>query len=181
MIEYIYFVKCPDCEDEHFDFFDEAKEYAMCCLSKKPIITQVEVNRNDFGECTDSKDLGTVWSSDYVIADVNKEPSDEPSLLTKDFLNSVDTEEDPEFAALDNSVDVEEPVEEPAGDPVGEPSETSEISEISAIDEVPDNFRKPLTEGNFGVYFKNQADWTEFKKLTSKELSPDSFLGGDIS
>ena len=158
MIEYIYFVKCPDCEDEHFDFFDEAKEYAMGCLSKKPIITQVEVNRNDFGECTDSRDLGTVWSSDYVIADVDKEPSDTPSLLTKDFLNKVGTEEDPEFAALDNSVDVEEPIEEPTG-------ETSEISEISAIDEVPDNFRKPLTEGNFGVYFKKKEDWDEFKRI----------------
>lgn len=144
MIEYIYFVKCPNCEDEHFDFFDEAKEYAMGCLSKKPIITQVEVCRNDFGECTDSKDLGTIWSSDYVIADVDKEPSDTPSLLTKDFLNKVGTEEDPEFAALDNSVDAEEPVEEPAG----EPGETSEISEISAIDEVPDNFRKPLIEAS---------------------------------
>ena len=135
MIEYIYFVKCPDCEDEHFDFFDEAKEYAMGCLSKKPIITQVEVCRNDFGECTDSTDLGTIWSSDYVIADVDKEPSDTPSLLTKDFLNKVGTEEDPEFAALDNSVDVEEPVAEPAG----EPGETSETSEISALDEIPDN------------------------------------------
>ena len=144
MIEYIYFVKCPNCEDEHFDFFDEAKEYAMGCLSKNPIITQVEVCRNDFGECTDSTDLGTIWSSDYVIADVDKEPSDTPSLLTKDFLNKVGTEEDPEFAALDNSVDAEEPVEEPAG----EPGETSEISEISAIDEVPDNFRKPLTEAS---------------------------------
>lgn len=162
MIEYIYFVKCPNCEDEHFDFFDEAKEYALGCLSKNPIITQVEVCRNDFGECTDSKDLGTIWSSDYVIADVDKEPSDTPSLLTKDFLNKVGTEEDPEFAALDNSVDVEEPVVEPAGEPT---SETSEISEISAIDEVPDNFRKPLTEGNFGVYFEKKEDWDEFKRL----------------
>ena len=141
MIQYIYFVKCPNCEDEHFDFFDEAKEYAMGCLSKKPIITQVEVCRNDFGECTDSTDLGTIWSSDYVIADVDKEPSDEPSLLTKDFLNQVGTEEDPEFAALDNSVDVEEPIEEPAG-------EHGETAEISVIDEVPDNFRKPLTEAS---------------------------------
>ena len=50
MIEYIYFVKCPNCEDEPFDFFDAAKEFACGCLSQKPIITQVEVNRNDFGE-----------------------------------------------------------------------------------------------------------------------------------
>ncbi len=158
MIEYIYFVKCPDCEDEPFYFFDKAKEYAMGCLSKKPIITQVEVNRNDFGECTDSTDLGTIWSSDYVIADTEKETTDGSGILTKDFLNSVDVENDPEFAALDNSVDFEEPVAEP----VGEPSETSEIS---ALDEIPDNFKMPLTEGNFGVYFKNQEDWDEFKRL----------------
>ena len=32
MIEYIYFVKCPNCDDEHFDFFDEAKAFALGCL-----------------------------------------------------------------------------------------------------------------------------------------------------
>ena len=158
MIEYIYFVKCPDCEDEPFYFFDKAKEYAMGCLSKKPIITQVEVNRNDFGECTDSTDLGTIWSSDYVIADTEKETTDGSGILTKDFLNSVDVENDPEFAALDNSVEPEEPVAEPAGEP-------SETSEISALDEIPDNFKKPLLESRFGVYFKTQAEWDEFKKL----------------
>ena len=162
MIEYIYFVKCPNCEDEHFDFFDEAKEYAMSCLSKNPIITQVEVCRNDFGECTDSTDLGTIWSSDYVIADTEKETTDGSGILTKDFLNSVDVENDPEFAALDNSVEPEEPVAEPVAEPAGEPSETSEIS---ALDEIPDNFKKPLLESRFGVYFKTQAEWDEFKKL----------------
>ena len=54
MIEYIYFVKCPNCEDEHFSFFKDAKNFALGCLSQKPIITQIEVDRNDFGECTDS-------------------------------------------------------------------------------------------------------------------------------
>ena len=62
MVTYIYFVKCPNCEDEPFDFFDEARGYAMGCLSQKPVITQTEVCRNDFGECTDSADLGQVWS-----------------------------------------------------------------------------------------------------------------------
>lgn len=108
MVEYIYFVKCPDCEDEQFDFFDAAKEFACGCLSLKPIITQVEVNRNDFGECTDHCDLGTVWSWEDMMSDTKKEPSEEPALLTKDFLATVEPENDPEFAALDNSVEVED-------------------------------------------------------------------------
>ena len=108
MIQYIYFVKCPNCEDEHFDFFDAAKEFACGCLSQKPIITQVEVNRNDFGECTDHCDLGTVWSWEDMMTDTEKESSEESSLLTKDFLAKVEPDNDPEFAALDNSVEVED-------------------------------------------------------------------------
>lgn len=68
MVQYIYIVKCPHCEDEHFDFFDEAKGYALGCLNKNPIITQVEVDRNDFGECTSHADLGTVWSWEDMMA-----------------------------------------------------------------------------------------------------------------
>jgi hypothetical protein len=129
MITYIYFVKCPNCEDEHFDFFDEAKEFALGCLSQKPIITQTEVNRNDFGECTDHCDLGTVWSWEDAVG---KEPEAEPtvSVFTKDDLIRMADGKDPEFDAIDNSVDF---------DP--------EISEVSAVDEVPDNFRKPIPEG----------------------------------
>ena len=73
MVQYIYFVKCPCCEDEHFDMFDDAKNYAMGCLSKKPIITQTEVCRNDFGECTDSSDLGQVWSWEDMMKDMPEE------------------------------------------------------------------------------------------------------------
>lgn len=69
MVQYIYIVKCPHCEDEHFDFFDEAKGYALGCLNKNPIITQVEVDRNDFGECTSHADLGTVWSWEDMMAE----------------------------------------------------------------------------------------------------------------
>ena len=99
MVQYIYFVKCPNCEDEHFDFFDEAKEFALGCLSKKPIITQTEVNRNDFGECTDHCDLGTIWSwEDTMTAD---EPA--ASVFTRDALKTLD--KDPEFDALDNSLE----------------------------------------------------------------------------
>lgn len=124
MIEYIYFVKCPNCDDEPFDFFNDAKDFAINCLSKKPIITQIEVNRNDFGECTDSSDLGTIWSWE----DMMKETEDEPavSVFTKGDFGDYDADNDPEFAALDNSVD----------------------SDTSVLDTVPDNFtRKSIPDG----------------------------------
>jgi hypothetical protein len=102
MIQYIYFVKCPNCEDEHFDFFDEAKGFALGCLSKKPIITQTEVCRNDFGECTDSSDLGTVWSWEDECKDC-QEPVEEPATFTKDDVAAdYDPETDPEFADDDS-------------------------------------------------------------------------------
>ena len=102
MLQYIYFVKCPGCEDEHFDFFNEAKEFAMNCLSQKPIITQIEIDRNDFGECTNSCDLGTVWSWEDMMKDV---PTESEIAFTK-----ADTLEcghccDSEFDALDNSLE----------------------------------------------------------------------------
>lgn len=93
MIQYIYFVKCPNCEDEHFDFFDEAKACAMSQLSKKPIITQTEVNRNDFGECIDSCDLGTVWSWEDMMSEA--EPA--KSVFTKDDLEPKCSKHDAEF------------------------------------------------------------------------------------
>ena len=127
MVTYIYFVKCPNCEDEHFDFFDEAKEFALGCLSQKPIITQVEVDRNDFGECTDHCDLGTVWSWEDVMG---KETDAEPttSIFTKDdfaaFEGSYNPDNDPEFYEMDSSVDCE--------------PETPEVSPVE---------RKPIPEG----------------------------------
>lgn len=115
MLQYIYFVKCPGCEDEHFDFFEEAKELAMQYIkqNQKPIITQIEVDRNDFGECVNSCDLGTVWSWEEVMG---KETTAEPakSIFTKDDLKCLTNKEDPEFANIDNSVDFEiEEVSEP--------------------------------------------------------------------
>jgi hypothetical protein len=104
MLEYIYFVKCPGCEDEHFFFFNDAKDNAMSCLSQKPIITQVEVDRNDFGECTDSTDLGTIWSWEEMMAKLDP-PAAQSTFSKKDLCC---TEADPEFDDLDNSV---EPVE----------------------------------------------------------------------
>ena len=101
MLTYIYFVKCPGCEDEHFDFFNDAKDFALGCLSKKPIITQTEVDRNDFGECTDSCDLGTVWSWEDMM-----ETEDTPakSIFTKDDLKRMANGQDPEFDNIDNSL-----------------------------------------------------------------------------
>jgi hypothetical protein len=131
MIQYIYFVKCPECVDEPFDFFDEAKDYALGCLSKKPIITQIEVNRNDFGECTDSADLGTIWSWEDMMTETEAEPT--ISIFTKDDLKRMASGQDPELDNIDNSVNFE--VDEP------------ETSEVSAIDKTPDNFRKPVPEG----------------------------------
>ena len=119
MITYVYLVKCPNCDDEYFDFFKEAEAYALGKLSEKPIITQTEVNRNDFGECTNHCDLGTVWSWEDVVGDQEKECSDTPSLLTKDFLDNIDS--DTEFDGIDNSVDFEP--------------------------NVSSNFRKPIPEG----------------------------------
>lgn len=97
MVTYIYFVKCPNCEDEHFDFFDDAKGFAMGCLSKKPIITQTEVCRNDFGECTDHCDLGTVWSWEDEMKDTETE---EPgtNIFSKGDFGEYNPDNDPEFA-----------------------------------------------------------------------------------
>lgn len=97
MIQYIYFVKCPNCEDEHFDFFDDAKGFALGCLSKKPIITQTEVCRNDFGECTDSSDLGTVWSWEDEMKDAETE---EPgtNVFNKGDFGEYNPDNDPEFS-----------------------------------------------------------------------------------
>ena len=100
MIQYIYFVKCPNCEDEPFDFFDDAKGYALGCLSKKPIITQTEVDRNDFGECTSSADLGTIWSWE----DEANVSADDPaiSVFSKGDFAEYNPDQDAEFSSLDN-------------------------------------------------------------------------------
>lgn len=115
MIEYIYIVKCPGCEDEMFNFFTDARMQCDLLMSKKPIITQVEVERNDFGECTDSRDLGTVWSWEEAMKDTESDCTDaEPakSIFTKDVLKYNDY--DPEFDDLDNSLetDIRKPVPE---------------------------------------------------------------------
>ena len=103
MVEYIYFVKCMDCEDEPFDFFDEAKTFALGKLSQKPEIHQTEVVRNDFGECTDSKDFGKIWSWEDEAGIV--EDDSEFSIFTSGDFDKYKPEYDSEFDSLDNSLD----------------------------------------------------------------------------
>ena len=135
MVQYIYFVKCPNCEDEHFDFFDEAKEFALGCLGNKPVITQVEVCRNDFGECTDSVDHGVQWSWEDEVSVTDEEPT--VNVFTKGDFAKYNPDNDPEFDELDNSVDFE---------PTLNTDDTAFHSDNS-LDKVPDNFRKPIPEG----------------------------------
>lgn len=104
MIQYIYFVKCPGSADEHFDFFEEARAFALGCLTKKPTITQTETERNDFGECVNSVDLGTVWSWAEAIA----EDTEDLKLADEAFSFSFeDSELDDNFLEddLDNEID----------------------------------------------------------------------------
>jgi hypothetical protein len=129
MIQYIYFLKCPNCEDEPFDFFDEAKASALSCLGSKPIITQVEVDRNDFGECTDSRDLGTIWSWEDEASISADEPA--VSVFTKGDFAKYNPDHDEEFDSLDNSLDCEA-------------VDDTEFHSDDSLDRVPDNFRKPI-------------------------------------
>lgn len=154
MLEYIYFVKCPGCEDEHFSFFNDAKDFAMGCLSQKPIITQIEVDRNDFGECVDSCDLGTVWSWEEMM-----ETEDEPiesvtkSIFTRDDLKQFDPDNDPEFASLDNPVDF-----------------TTEEDSFSNLDDVIDFLVEDEEEAIAG-YEKVEDAVEDFDVENKKEIS----------
>ena len=132
MVTYIYFVKCPNCEDEHFDFFDDAKAFARGCMSKKPIITQTEVCRNDFGECTDSADLGQIWSWEDEIG----EPEVEATTFSKDnFRTDYDPDSDPEFQDDDFfAINAEEPAH-------------SVEAEVEESEDATDDIRKPVPEG----------------------------------
>ena len=154
MVTYIYFVKCPDCEDEHFDFFDEAKDFAMGCLSKKPIITQTEVNRNDFGECVDHCDLGTVWSWEDMMKDT-EEPK--ASVFSKSDLSKYNPDNDPEFADDDffaiNNSDASE----------------SEIEPISTVDDAVDFLVKDEEEAIAG-YEKVEDAVKDFDAENKEEI-----------
>ena len=151
MTQYIYFVKCPGCDDEPFDFFDEAKDFAMSCLTKKPIITQVECDHNDcgFGERTNANDLGTVWSWEDVMLDIPAENE----LTTFSKSETFDCDDD----CFDD-----------------------EFGDVAtALDDIPDNFRKPVLEG---VTDSTRAPLDSEFVIVSKHpnRSSYSFLGNNF-
>lgn len=185
MVTYIYFVKCPGCEDEHFDFFDEAKGFAMGCLSKKPIITQTEVCRNDFGECTDSADLGTVWSWEDVMQDTETEDKG-TNVFSKGDFGKYNPDNDPEFADDPISFLINDEVEAIDGykkaaevvadsdvenkeeilDTIDHIKEEEEehIEELEAFLNKEEKEEEPLTEG-FTFSLNNEKDLSEFTRL----------------
>ena len=145
MVTYIYFVKCPNCEDEHFDFFDEAKEFALSCLSKKPIITQTEVCRNDFGECTDHSDLGTVWSWEDMMKDTEEDPA-QLTFSKDDLKTDYNPDNDPEFQdddffAVNNEEESTDTLTEAKRDPFHEAifEAIDYLTEFDHIFPVPEN------------------------------------------
>ena len=100
MTEYIYIVKCDGCEDEIFNFFTDARMQCDLVMSKHPSIQQIEIERNDFGECTNHCDLGTVWSwEDVVGKDFEAEPVEQ--VFSKADLKEYDPDNDPEFTDED--------------------------------------------------------------------------------
>ena len=117
MIQYIYFVKCPNCDDEPFDVFEEAKTYALSCLSNKPIISQIEVNRNDFGETKESNNLGTVWSWEDLMSDIPSKDTESTfskseTLCVFDDFDSLDDCLELESLDLSRELTIEDLVEE---------------------------------------------------------------------
>lgn len=145
MITYTYIVRCPECEDEFFDFFDEAKDFAMGCLTKKPIITQTEVQRNDFGECTDHCDLGTVWSWEDMMKDAGTESTDTVFSKAETFGISEGLED---FDDFDIGPQSDELIPPEFDDVFSEPSEPVE----EAISKVQADYlsrRKTMTKEDF--------------------------------
>lgn len=103
MIEYLYFVKFEndkpfdnpfDWEEDVFETFDEAKEFANSMISSHPEIHQTEIVRNDFGECIDSNDLGMIWSWKNEMSDI---PEDNELTFSKEETFG-DTDFDNEFS-----------------------------------------------------------------------------------
>jgi hypothetical protein len=179
MVTYIYFVKCPNCEDEPFDFFDEAKGYAMGCLSQKPIITQTEVCRNDFGECTDSADLGQVWSWEDIVGT----PDEEPAVVFSkdDIVTDYNPDNDPEFQDDDFfAINAKESMSEDFDDFVIGPQSDELIppefqdDDFFAID--AEDSKKPVTEEFDRVRAAAQCSrncYDFYKAISSKAPAKD--------
>lgn len=79
MVEYLYFVKFEnensitdpsDWDEDVFETFDEAKEFARSMISRHPEIHQTEIFRNDFGECVDVNPLGAIWTWKEEMSDI---------------------------------------------------------------------------------------------------------------
>lgn len=146
MVEYIYFVKCVDCEDEPFNFFDEAKEFALNNMSKKPEIHQTEVVRNDFGVCTDSTDYGKVWSWEEMMSDIPEEDNAFNIFTKGDFAKYADgysPDNDSEFDDRDitfetDCVVCEHPSDKTIKELVEEMEENEDVVECKWCDELFD-------------------------------------------
>ena len=64
MIEYIYFVKCPNCEDEPFTFFDEAKNLLKAQISNgEAFLKFVELvkEQSEIFDKTQNCQIGQTW------------------------------------------------------------------------------------------------------------------------
>jgi hypothetical protein len=126
MIEYLYFVKWLDdnnIAEEVFEFFDEAKSFAMNILSQQPEIHQTEIIRNDFGECVDSNEIGKVWSWEELMDDIpeNTETDGDFHIFTRGdfakYADGYDPDNDPEFDDRDitfetDCIECEHPLDE---------------------------------------------------------------------
>ena len=140
MIEYLYFVKWLDnnnIAEEVFEFFDEAKSFAMNILSQQPEIHQTEIIRNDFGECIDSNEIGKVWSWEELMDDIpeNTETDGDFHIFTRcdfdKYADGYDPDNDPEFDDRDITF------------------ETDCVT--STLDELPDNFCNPIKSKQDGL------------------------------
>lgn len=108
MIEYLYFVKFEndipfdnpfDWEEDVFNTFNEALDFAKSNMSAHPEIHQTEIVRNDFGECVDSKNIGLVWSWQDEMSDISD--NDEATVFSRGdfdkYADGYNPENDPEF------------------------------------------------------------------------------------
>jgi hypothetical protein len=108
MIEYLYFVKFEndinsnnpfDWEEDVFETFNDAKDFAESLMSKHPEIHQTEIIRNDFGECVDSNDLGMIWSWKEAMSDI---PDTDETTFSKS--DTFDSDIDSEFEYTDDDI-----------------------------------------------------------------------------
>lgn len=157
MVEYIYFVKCADCEDEPFEFFDKAKDYALSCMSKKPVITQTEVNRNDFGECVDSCDLGTIWSWEEAMSDI-------PDIKDEIVFSKTETFDRDNWEVDADLADISDDVEEYdffTREPVVKRPLPADVTIESLVEEMEENEDMVECKECYDLYAKQDCTYEE--------------------